>query len=144
MEARRQASGVTSLIPQVAHFCFSIAHNAVFGRSSRPFSLAYCLQEKADKIRVDRYFRKPKMRRKTLGRYIVVDPEICHGRPTFRGTRIRVLQVLKQVAKGIDWDTIVWQWRGNVSRDAIAEAVGLAGDAFKEQNHFSSRNSRST
>jgi len=25
---------------------------------------------------------------KTLGRYIVTDPAICHGKPTFRGTRI--------------------------------------------------------
>jgi len=23
-----------------------------------------------------------------LDRYIVIDPEICHGEPTFRGTRI--------------------------------------------------------
>ena len=25
-----------------------------------------------------------------LGRYIVADPYICHGKPTFRGTRILV------------------------------------------------------
>jgi uncharacterized protein (DUF433 family) len=28
------------------------------------------------------------MKRKLLGRYIVADPNICHGKPTFRGTRI--------------------------------------------------------
>jgi uncharacterized protein (DUF433 family) len=83
------------------------------------------------------------MRKKTLGRHIVADPEICHGQPTFLGTRIRVAQVLKQVAAGMDWDTIVWQWRGSVSRDAIAEAVQLAGEAFTEQNHSSSGKSRS-
>ena len=44
------------------------------------------------------------MRKKTLGQHIVADPEICHGQPTFRGTRIRVAQVLKQVAQGMDWD----------------------------------------
>jgi hypothetical protein len=25
---------------------------------------------------------------KFIGRYIVTDPNICHGKPTFRGTRI--------------------------------------------------------
>jgi len=29
-----------------------------------------------------------------LGDFIVVDPEICHGKPTFKGTRIMVFQVL--------------------------------------------------
>jgi uncharacterized protein (DUF433 family) len=31
---------------------------------------------------------------KVLGRYIVVDPAIGHGKPTFRGTRIFVADVL--------------------------------------------------
>jgi uncharacterized protein (DUF433 family) len=28
--------------------------------------------------------------KRMIGRYIVADPEICHGQPTFRGTRILV------------------------------------------------------
>jgi uncharacterized protein (DUF433 family) len=63
--------------------------------------------------------------RRLLGRHIVADPEICHGKPTFLGTRIMVAQVLKQVAKGTPWETIVAEWRGSVTRDAIAEAVEL-------------------
>jgi len=82
------------------------------------------------------------MRKKILGKHIVVDPEICHGQPTFVGTRVRVSQVLKQVASGMDWDMIVWQWRGTVPREAVAEAVQLAGRAFDRQNH-SPRQSRS-
>jgi uncharacterized protein (DUF433 family) len=31
----------------------------------------------------------------TLGRYVVADPSICHGAPTFRGTRILVADVLE-------------------------------------------------
>jgi len=91
----------------------------------------------------EKYAGKSKMRKKTLGQHIVADPEICHGQPTFRGTRIRVAQVLKQVAQGMDWDKIIWQWRGTVSRPAIAEALQLAGEAFEEQNHSASRKSRS-
>jgi hypothetical protein len=54
-----------------------------------------------------------------------------------------VAQVLKQVAAGTDWDTITYQWRGSVSREAIAEAVQLAGEAFEQQNHSPCRKSRS-
>lgn len=71
-----------------------------------------------------------KRQRKRLGRYIIADPEICHGKPTFRGTRIMVAQVLKQVAKGAPWETIIAEWRGSVTKEAIAEAVELAQRAF--------------
>jgi uncharacterized protein (DUF433 family) len=72
------------------------------------------------------------MSRKIFGRYIVADPDICHGQPTFRGTRVMVSQVLEQVAGGMAWESIVEEWRGCVSREAIAEAVRLAGQAFAE------------
>jgi len=72
--------------------------------------------------------------RKRLGRYLVVDPAICHGQPTFRGTRVLVADVLEQVAQGMAWETIEEQWRGAVSRPAIAEAVRLAGKALVETN----------
>lgn len=71
-------------------------------------------------------------RKKLIGRYIVTDPEICHGKPTFRGTRIMVSQVLQQVADGMVWETIVNEWSGKVSKAAIAEAVGLAAQSFKD------------
>jgi uncharacterized protein (DUF433 family) len=69
-------------------------------------------------------------RRKELGEYVVADPEICHGKPTIKGTRILVRDVLDYVADGKDWDWISWAYDGKVSRAAIAEAVRLAGDAL--------------
>ncbi|NOT58372.1 MAG: DUF433 domain-containing protein [Deltaproteobacteria bacterium] len=68
-----------------------------------------------------------------LGRYIVADPQICHGKPTFRGTRIFVADVLEQVAEGLAWETIVEEWHGSISHEAIAEAVQLARQAFLAQ-----------
>ncbi len=65
-----------------------------------------------------------------LGRYVVADSGICGGKPTFRGTRILVADVLGQVARGMAWETIVEEWRGAVSMDAIAEAVRLAREAL--------------
>ncbi|MEK7324715.1 MAG: DUF433 domain-containing protein [Chloroflexota bacterium] len=61
-----------------------------------------------------------------IGRYVVTDTEICHGKPTFRGTRILVSHVLEQVAEGTAWETIIQEWRGSVTEEAIAEAVRLA------------------
>jgi uncharacterized protein (DUF433 family) len=73
---------------------------------------------------------KRKRKSESLGRYIVVDPNICHGQPTFRGTRIFVADVLNQVARGMDWETIIEEWRGRITREAIAEAVNLAAQAL--------------
>jgi uncharacterized protein (DUF433 family) len=72
------------------------------------------------------------MSAKTIGRYIVIDPEICHGKPTFRGTRIMVSQVLEMVASGMAWRTIIEQYHGSITKEAIAEAVSLAGRVFSE------------
>jgi uncharacterized protein (DUF433 family) len=71
---------------------------------------------------------------RTIGRFIVVDPAICHGQPTFRGTRILVGDVLEQVAAGIAWETIMEEWRGSVSSDAISEAVLFASQAFRDHS----------
>lgn len=68
----------------------------------------------------------------SLGRYIVADPKVCHGQPTFRGTRVMVWQVLEQVASGMAWESIADEWEGKISPDAISEAVKLAGQAFHD------------
>jgi len=77
---------------------------------------------------------KPK--RVILGEHIVADPLICHGKPTFKGTRIMVFQVLEQVACGTPWERIVWSWRGKVPMEAITEAVKLASELFKDEGVF--------
>ena len=75
--------------------------------------------------------RAPK---RLIGRFVVADPAICHGRPTFRGTRILVADVLEQVAAGLAWETIAEEWRGKLSTEAIAEAVRMASQAFQDHS----------
>ncbi len=70
-----------------------------------------------------------------LGRYIVAHPKICHGKPTFRGTRIMVADVLEQVTDGLDWDSISESWGGKITKEAIAEALSLARTAFLKHVH---------
>jgi uncharacterized protein (DUF433 family) len=61
---------------------------------------------------------------KILGRYIISDPSICHGE-TFRGTRILVKDVFEQIESGIAWEVIMKEWRGTLTREAIADGVHL-------------------
>lgn len=75
-----------------------------------------------------------KIKGRFVGRYIVSDPEICHGKPSFRGTRIMVSHVLEQVAEGMSWEAIIQEYRGNICKEAITEAVSLANQAFLEHS----------
>jgi len=68
-----------------------------------------------------------------MGRYIVADPKICHGKPTFRDTRVTVDNVLELVAQGVPWDRIVWEFHDSFPQEAIAEAVQLAREAFSKR-----------
>ncbi|HJQ69848.1 MAG TPA: DUF433 domain-containing protein [Blastocatellia bacterium] len=70
------------------------------------------------------------MKARELGKYIVADPEICHGKPTFKGTRIFVKDVLEMVAQGMSWNKIIEEWRGSITKEAISEAVLLASESF--------------
>jgi len=62
------------------------------------------------------HHHKP-VRRTTSGRYIVADPTICHGEPTFRGTRIMIADMREQVESGM-------------VGGAIAEVVRMAREAM--------------
>ena len=79
-------------------------------------------------------------KRIALGQYIVVDPLICHGKPTFKGTRVFVSDVLADVERGLSWDFIVQRWgNGKIGKAAIAEAVHLARTALlNEEGHLAS------
>lgn len=70
-----------------------------------------------------------------LGEHIVADPAICHGKPTFRGTRIMVWQVLADLAEGRTWDFICnKRWGGRIPKAAIAETVRLSQSALLDEN----------
>ncbi|MCH8294959.1 DUF433 domain-containing protein [Candidatus Poribacteria bacterium] len=76
--------------------------------------------------------QKPKERIE-YGKYIVADPRICHGIVTFNGTRVFVQTALKMVAKEMDWDEIIWECHGSITKDAIAEAISLASQMLGQR-----------
>ena len=79
--------------------------------------------------------QKSKAKGRLIGRYIVSDPEICHGKPTIRGTRILVSHVMELVAEGMSWEAIIQEYRGGICKEAITEAVNLANQAFLEHSN---------
>jgi uncharacterized protein (DUF433 family) len=65
-----------------------------------------------------------------IGKYLVCDPQICHGQITFKGTRIPVETVLTFLAKGYAVDQLLRSWP-ELTRQAIEEAIYLAARALQ-------------
>ncbi len=72
------------------------------------------------------------MKKPSIGRFICADPKVCHGKLTFRGTRILVSDVLELVAAGMNWNEIIKECHDSITRPAIAEAIRIAGRAIVE------------
>jgi uncharacterized protein (DUF433 family) len=61
--------------------------------------------------------------------HITADPDVCHGKPCIRGTRIMVSVVLDNLAQGLTPEEIVDEYpplSANDVRAAIAYAAMLA------------------
>ncbi|MBI1923488.1 DUF433 domain-containing protein, partial [Candidatus Poribacteria bacterium] len=70
------------------------------------------------------------MERIEFGKYVVADLEMGHSKLTFKGTRICVQDVLEMVADEMEWDEIIDQCYGSITKAAIAEAVLIASQVF--------------
>ncbi|MBI1928649.1 DUF433 domain-containing protein [Candidatus Poribacteria bacterium] len=70
---------------------------------------------------------------KEIGKYLVVDPEVCHGKMTFQGTRIPVSTVLTFLSMGDSVDDVVRKWSPRLKREAVLEALRYAADMILEQ-----------
>jgi len=79
---------------------------------------------------------------RVLGRHVVSDPRIRHGKPTFRGTRVCVEDVLEQVASGMAWEAIAEEWNRSVTVEAIREAVERRGTLRRFGHHAEVRTLR--
>ncbi|GAB4425682.1 MAG: DUF433 domain-containing protein [Anaerolineae bacterium] len=64
--------------------------------------------------------------------YIVVDPMICHGRATLKGTRVTVAVVLDNLAAGLSVDEILASYP-SINRDSIQAAIAYAAELAREQ-----------
>lgn len=65
---------------------------------------------------------------------ITVDPDVCHGKPTIRGSRMLVITILELLASGMTWPEILADYPGLEPDDiqaCLEYAVQLA--RFKTQ-----------
>ncbi len=67
-----------------------------------------------------------------IGKHLVVDPRVCHGKLTFKGTRVPVETVLNWLGKGESLDSMLSSWP-ELSREAVAEATKLAAEALTQK-----------
>jgi uncharacterized protein (DUF433 family) len=72
------------------------------------------------------------MRKVEIGNYLVIDPGICHGQMTFKGTRVPVDTVLTFLAKGYSVDQLLRSWP-ELTRPAIEEAISLASQSLQSK-----------
>lgn len=58
--------------------------------------------------------------------YVILDPEVCRGKPCIRGTRILAENILGLVARGYAFDDIIARAYPQLTREQIADAVAYA------------------
>jgi len=64
--------------------------------------------------------------RAVISKYIVADSNICHGKPTFKGTRILVSDVIELVAAGVTPREIVRDYYPSLNEGMIRDALEWA------------------
>ena len=65
-----------------------------------------------------------------LGEHVVRAPGVGGGRPTFKYTRIEITYVLQRLAAGDTVKTLVEDYEGRVSAEAISEAGRIVTNSF--------------
>lgn len=74
------------------------------------------------------------MKKAIINKHIVADPNICHGKPTFKGTRIMVWQVLELLEGGENFKDIYAAYP-SLPQGAIKAALHYAADKVKGVNY---------
>ncbi|MFH1245315.1 MAG: DUF433 domain-containing protein [Candidatus Omnitrophota bacterium] len=68
---------------------------------------------------------------------IVANPAICHGKPTIRGTRIMLWQILDLLEDGLAFDEIINNYFPQLTRKDIQACVEYANSLVKNEDvHF--------
>jgi uncharacterized protein (DUF433 family) len=63
---------------------------------------------------------------------IVIDPAVCHGKPTIRGTRMPVTVVVGNLAGGITFDDVQREY--DITADDIRAALRCVGELAGQQS----------
>ncbi len=64
---------------------------------------------------------------------IIIDPELQHGNPVIRGTRVPVARILGGLAGGMTFDDICREF--DVSAEDIRAAIQYAEELVEQETH---------
>ena len=67
-------------------------------------------------------------------KWITADPEVCHGKPVFKGTRILVGDILELLASGMTIEDIIREYP-SLNEEMIREALSYAAEVIKREHH---------
>lgn len=68
-----------------------------------------------------------------INEYIIIDSEICHGKPTFRGTRIMVSIILELLGAGVTIEEIREDYYPQLSKEAILSVFGYISKILENE-----------
>lgn len=71
------------------------------------------------------------MSKVVINKYIVADSNICHGKPTFKGTRIMVWQILDMLKSGMK-EKEIFEDFPPINKAHIKAALDYASSLTKE------------
>jgi len=64
--------------------------------------------------------------------HITTDPNVCHGAPCFKGTRVMVSVVLDNLADGMTLDEILAEYP-SLQRESVPAALAFAAELTRER-----------
>jgi uncharacterized protein (DUF433 family) len=73
------------------------------------------------------------MKPREIGKHLIVDPRVCHGKLTFKGTRVPVETILYFLSTGRSFQELSAGWP-EVTAEALQEAIELAAAALVKQS----------
>ena len=66
--------------------------------------------------------------------HIIADTEICHGKPTFRGTRVLVSDIIELIAAGESIEKILESYP-SITKKMIQEALEYAAKSIRGERY---------
>jgi uncharacterized protein (DUF433 family) len=64
---------------------------------------------------------------------IIIDPELQHGKPVIRGTRVPVSRILGGLAGGMNFDEVCREY--DVNTEDIRAAIKYAEELVEQETH---------
>ncbi|MGR3176079.1 MAG: DUF433 domain-containing protein [Candidatus Scalindua sp.] len=67
---------------------------------------------------------------------IEATPDICHGQPCIKGTRIMVYIIIELLESGLTSDDIIKDYYPNITKEDIKQCLHYAATLIKDQEYI--------